>query len=81
MNLFITAVRIAAVNVRLGLDEQLEVGNNRQLRDLVDANSRPELRRRSCAQRSGLKLQVPNWRQSGRRGYGHQPAACLGRYG
>ena len=56
VNLFIDAE--AAVNVRLGLNEEFQSGQHGQFSDLIDTNARAEFRRSGRAERAGFKLKI-----------------------
>jgi hypothetical protein len=42
VNLLVRAFTVAAVNVRLGLNEELEPGQHGQFSDLIDTDARTE---------------------------------------
>src|SRR5215469_6479545 len=70
-----------AVYVRLGLDEKLQAGIHRQLRNISDAYTSRELWRCGSSERSGFKLDVARRRKCGRSGYCWPGRVCLGNVG
>src|SRR5579862_1991682 len=70
----------AAVNVRLGLNGELEPGQHGQFSDLIDPRASVEFRGNGCAERAGFELKIADWRQRRRCRNGRSGGICV-RYG